>query len=80
MYTYYNIMCAFHEDTGDDSFKNIFPYHLLRVSWYHYLSLLDIDYPEGFTCHKCSVSPRIVICDATSLAFRRQLLQAGDVE
>ena len=59
---------------ADSGESNSFPYHWLRASWYHYLSILDIDYPSGFVCPRCGDQPRSVVCDATSLAFRRQLL------
>ena len=67
-------MSAVHQDAGEDDFKSKFPYHWLKVSWYHYL---DINYANGHNCPKCSVggnTPSIIICDATSLAFRCELL------
>ena len=49
---------------------------MLRASWYKYLSLLDIDFGAGFRYPKCFAQPDIVICDATSLAFRRNMLKS----
>jgi hypothetical protein len=66
-------------DSGERDSKKSFPYNWLRASWYHYLSILDIDYPSGFVCPKCGDQPRSVVCDATSLAFRRQLLPTEEV-
>ena len=67
-------MSAIHADSGEKNFKVSFPYNWLRASWYHYLNILDIDYPNGFVCPKCGDQPKTIVCDATSLAFRRQLL------
>lgn len=72
-------MSAIHADSGERNSKTCFPYHWLRASWYHYLSILDIDYPSGFVCPKCGDQPRSMVCDATSLAFRRQLLPNEEV-
>lgn len=80
MHTYHKVLIAKHEDSGDHQFQAIFPYYVFRSSWYHYLELLDIDYPHGFTCPKCSSMPDIIVCDATSLAFRRQLLKVPTLE
>ena len=67
-------MSAVQSDSGETHFRKSFPYHWLRASWYHYLHILDIDYSNGFICPKCADQPKTVVCDATSLAFRRQLL------
>ena len=76
MYTYYTIMSALQQDAGENNFPLKFPYHWFKASWYHYLSILDIDYQSGFKCPSCTVDgnpPDVIICDATSLAFRRDL-------
>lgn len=44
-----------------------------------YIFSSKIDYPSGFVCPKCGDQPRSVVCDATSLAFRRQLLPTEEV-
>ncbi len=72
-------MSALHADSGERNFKTSFPYNWLRASWYHYLNILDIDYPSGFVCPKCGDQPKTIVCDATSLAFRRQLLPTEEV-
>lgn len=74
LYTFHTILSAMQLDHGQINFKSIFPYHWLRSSWYHYLSLIDINYCGGFVCPKCGDQPMVVVCDATSLAFRRRLL------
>jgi hypothetical protein len=53
-------------------YKEIVTYNHFRSSWYHYIDHLDIDLLEGFTCPnpQCRSCPRIVLCDATSLAYR----------
>ena len=78
MYTFHKLLSAMQSDHGTVNFLEKFPYHWLRSSWYHYLSLLDIDYSSGFMCPKCDGEPTTVICDATALAFRRELLPNED--
>ena len=81
MYTYYTIMASLHQDAGEFNLPSKFPYHWFKASWYHYLSILDIDYENGFRCPNCTVDgnpPDIIICDATSLAFRRDLQEGPD--
>lgn len=82
MYTYYTIMSALQQDAGENSLPLKFPYHWFKASWYHYLSLLDIDYESGFKCPNCDVdgTPNIIICDATSLSFRRDLQEVPDFD
>ena len=72
-------MSAIHADSGQRSFKTSFPYHWLKAAWYHYLNILYVDYQSGFMCPKCGEQPTSVVCDATSLAFRRQLLPSDEV-
>ena len=48
-------------------------YNNFRMAWYSYLALLDINYTEGFKCSHCGSTPKTVIMDATSLAFRKEL-------
>lgn len=74
MYAFHKVLLAKHEDSRDIRFPSLFPYYVFRASWYYFLELLDIDYEEAFRCPHCSGEPTTVICDATSLAFRRDLL------
>ena len=74
MYTYHKVLLAKHEDSLDFMFPSVFPYYVFRASWYKYIELLDIDFKMSFECPKCSSQPDIIICDATSLAFRRDFL------
>ena len=75
MYAYHKVLLAKHEDSHDVRFPSLFPYYVFRASWYHFLELLDVDYEEAFKCPLCSEEPTTIICDATSLAFRRDLLR-----
>ncbi len=75
MYAFHKVLLAKHEDSQDDMFPSLFPYYVFRASWYHFLELLDIEYEEAFKCPLCTAEPPIIICDATSLAFRRELMQ-----
>ena len=76
-------MSALQRDAGENNLPSKFPYHWFKASWYHYLSLLDIDYENGFKCPDCGVNgtpPDIIICDATSLSFRRDLQEVLDFD
>ena len=74
MYTYYTITASLHQDAGEFNLASKFPYHLFKGSWYHYLSILDIDYGNSFRCPNCTIDGNPPnVCDATSLAFRRDL-------
>lgn len=77
MNTYYTVLCEKHVDAGDTSFPQVFTYHYFRSSWYYFVQLLDIDYVSGFQCPKCLV-PETIICDATSVAIRKELLQKSE--
>ena len=46
----------------------------MRYAWYSYLNLLDIDYSDGSCCPECGSVPEIVVCDATTVSFRRKML------
>ena len=51
----------------------LFSYNHFRFGWYSYLSLLEINYEDGFKCITCGDQPKVVIMDGTSLAFRHEL-------
>lgn len=72
MYTEYSVLSKAHEDAGNKDFK-LFTYNHFRSSWYSFLNILDIDMDEGFICEQCGAQSDIVLMDATSLAFRRDL-------
>lgn len=72
MYTEYCVLSKAHEDAGNKDFK-LFTYNHFRSSWYSFLNLLNIDMEKGFMCEQCGANPDLVLMDATSLAFRRNL-------
>ena len=49
-------------------------YDNFRMSWYGSLSLLDINYAEESICRICGESTDIVICDATTIGFKRKFI------
>ena len=63
------------EDFHCLTFRANFHYENFVHAWYAFLNLLDIDASEGFRCETCGDCPPTVVCDGTSLGFRRQLLQ-----
>ena len=50
-----------------------------RMAWYSFLELLDINYEDGFVCGRCGAYPEVVLCDATTLGFRREYAQFVEV-
>ena len=62
-----------HSDAGNNALSSMITYNHFRIAWYAFLKLLEIDYDSGFKCHQCVDQPDIVIMDATSLAFRKDL-------
>ena len=70
MFTFHKVLLAKHANSLDEVFPKVFPYHVFRAAWYHYIELLEIDFNEAYKCPVCTSEPAIVICDATSLAFR----------
>lgn len=76
MHTFHETLCDIHRDYGNEKeIKMFFPYNRFRYAWYSYLNLLEIDYCSGFSCPKCTSAPEIILCDGTSLAFQRRMLQ-----
>ena len=73
MYTEYTILQRMHSDTEEEMILNAFKYNHFRISWYSFISLLDINYSQGFYCAKCGINPHSLIMDGTSLSFRRAL-------
>ena len=76
MFAFHKVLVAKHEECEDIIFPSLFPYYVFRASWYHFLERLDIDYEAAFKCPNCTAEPSTIICDATSLSFRRELLQS----
>ena len=55
-------------------------YHQWRVAWYSFFKLLQVDVEGNFFCSRCGGFPRIILCDATSLSFRRVYARKVDIE
>ncbi|XP_065067450.1 uncharacterized protein LOC135693013 isoform X1 [Rhopilema esculentum] len=47
-------------------------YDQWRMAWYSFIRLLDVDFISRFSCSKCGQYPPIILCDATSLGYRRK--------
>jgi hypothetical protein len=75
MFTEHSILTMMHKDAGNPSFSKMVSYNHFRAAWYAFLELIssDIDFSNGFICSHCGPHPSIIIMDATSLAFRRDL-------
>ena len=61
MYTDYCVLKELHNQLGND--LSIFSYNHFRISWYTFLSLLDIEYDCGFKCTECGDHPTTLIMD-----------------
>ncbi len=72
MYTYYNIWEETMSDTAKTKLSEVITLNQWMASWYSFLSLLDIDYTNGFCCPICGTDDLdVVVCDGTSLSFRQ---------
>ena len=69
VYTEYNVLARAH---GNTTFTSTVHYNHYRSAWYA-LSLLAIDFVQGFQCAECGTHPQTLIMDATGLSFRREL-------
>ena len=52
------------------------PYKSLRLAWNSFARLIDVDYKKIYRCDYCGDNPDTIICDATFLGFRKDLLPA----
>ena len=73
IYTEYNVLARAHEDAGNSTFTSTVHYNHFLSTWYAFLSLLDIDFTQGFQCATCGSHPKTLIMDATGLSFRKEL-------
>ena len=53
-------------------------YNQLRYAWYSFLHLLYINFSTASTCSECGPVPDIVVCDATTVAFRKTVVLRCD--
>ena len=63
------------KDAGVPDLEKLVSYNHFRLAWYLFLELIcaDINFSDGFLCSHCGTYPSVLIMDATSLAFRRDL-------
>lgn len=59
---------------GTLSRGDVVSYGKLRLAWNSFIRLVDIDQNDAFKCEFCGDSPDIIICDATCIGFRKDLL------
>ena len=71
---HYNVWCNDMKMYGYTNFKKQLPYSSFIRSWYSFMDLLDVNYEIGMTCEECGPSPKLVICDGTSLGFQKKFL------
>eukprot|EP00112_Aurelia_sp_Birch-Aquarium-sp1_P011847 Seg249.10 transcript_id=Seg249.10/GoldUCD/mRNA.D3Y31 product="hypothetical protein" protein_id=Seg249.10/GoldUCD/D3Y31 len=76
LHGYYSIWSAHQMDNDNEDFCKRLKYNHWRMSWYGYMSLLNIDFGAGWqTCLECGDSPDAIVCDGTSLGSRRNMLK-----
>ncbi|CAH1786457.1 unnamed protein product [Owenia fusiformis] len=73
LHSFYQTWVADMVSYGYIDFENVFLYNHFRSSWYAFLDLLELDYQEMFSCPKCGDTPNTIVCDGTSLSFRKDL-------
>ena len=64
------------KEMGFCNFESLCSYNNFVSSWYAFRDLLDVDFEEGFVCEECGSNPKIIVCDGTSLGFKRSLLMS----
>ena len=73
MYSEYSLLKELFIRLRNLLFCEVFTYNHFRMSWYSFLSSLEIDYAAGFSCAVCGEQPQTVIMDCTALSFRKEL-------
>ncbi|XP_065064713.1 uncharacterized protein LOC135690945 [Rhopilema esculentum] len=73
IYVFHTIYVREKRDEGLSCEISTFSYNKFKDAWYSYLELLDIDIDQGFGCEICKNASDIVLMDATSLSFRKEL-------
>lgn len=74
MYQEHAVLAHMYKDCKHN-LEGVFSYNHFRLSWYHYLRLLDVNVLDGFECSLCGEFPSVVIMDATDMAFRKDFLE-----
>ena len=78
MYAYFEVWTSRMQDADPTSCE--YPsYNQLRYTWYSYLKLLDLDYSSSCCCPECGCAPEAVVCDATTVSFRRKMVLRDDI-
>ena len=73
LYAYFEVWTSRMQD-ADPSLCEYPSYNQLRYAWYSFLHLLDIDFSDGSCCPECGSTPETVVCDATTVSFRRKMV------
>ena len=60
------------------SMTEVIPYDNLRRAWNSFARLLDIHFDEAFQCSTCKDKPEVIVCEATFLGCRKDLLPTID--
>lgn len=57
-------------------------FHLIANYVMHgiHIAYIDIDFSDGSCCPECGSIPEIVVCDATTVSFRRKMLIQKNVD
>ena len=66
------------KEMGFPDFKKLCNYANFVSAWYAFRERLEVDFEGGFVCNEpgCGLSPEIIVCDGTSLGFKRSMLMS----
>ena len=75
-----NPLAAFHRSSSQcqavlDSHKPP-SLKILHLAWNSFARLLDLGISKCFQCPSCGIYPDVIICDGTSIGFRKDLIPA----
>ena len=67
------------KDYGYDALEKQCTYANFVSAWYAFRERLVVDFEGGFVCDEleCGMSPKIIVCDGTSLGFRRSMMMSA---
>lgn len=74
IFTEYQVLCQTLSDAGYVDIGEKMTNQDFKCAWYAFLDLLDINYENSFQCPHCGPDPDTVVMDATSVAFRKELI------
>ena len=75
IYTEYSVLKKNFCDSGFSCIGDQMSYADFKDAWYAFLNLLAIDYETSFECPGCGPAPETVVMDATSVAFRKEMIE-----